>query len=330
MPSWEEEIERLKKKRPDIFTASGLPSPGTAILQRGTGEAIVSTGLDSINGVSSQEPTLDKAMAGDSGSLKAFRKGVNRTSFLDKIGKKFLGEDKKGMTWQEKTGMGYLNAEKERRFLFRDFLKKASKAKYRTQAMRFAKLAEIMGGEIQSRRKAKVDIATGLVGAEATGTRADAAAASSLATQEFRKAQLGISAAGQQSLEKSRLDTAKYHKGMLEVAEAPKPGLEKSQLEKLTLQMQKDLSDVTQKEGAPAEETYWGMGGPNEAQKQSEAIRKSYAPEINRLKGNMLFIDAQKSYASKNPGKTLTRERWNAFLKTPEGKKYLREQGLGE
>jgi len=264
---------------------------------------------------------------------REFKRGISdaggKRSYLDQIAEKYLGEDSnRGMSWQEKTGMQIYDRDKQRRFDLRSALKKADESKYVKGIMARVTQAEAIGGQITEERKAKLGLMGDIIGAEATGARTDVAASSDLVTQEYRKAQLGISSAGQKSLEQSRLDTAQYRKGVLELGEATKPSSDENQLATLTRQMQKDLSDVAQSaKEAPAEETYWGLGGPNKAQEQIDAIRKSYAPELNRIKGNMIFKDFKKNFEKKT-GKKITRTQWNAYIKTDKGKKYLKEQGL--
>lgn len=343
MPTLQEELERLKKKRPELFTG-GVPRPGAGVGASATGR----TGVI--------EPRLGQEQPTDTGiptGLSAvndpqFRKGGARTSFLDKIGARYLKDDRPSeMTWQEKTGISIMDPKARRRFMFRDYLKKAEEAPSRSQALRFAKLAEIVGGEIESERKAGVDLATGLVSAEATRERTGVMEAADISEAEhrarlegFRAEDLGLRRATLESTDLARRATAEYQTGMLRVAETTRPGSIESRVARLQLQREKDIADVIQKDKPPTGETdpklrkWWKADAPNKAMKRIQAIDARYDKIIADLRttGGVKAPKATKAptydeqvtrFKAKGQDMPFTREEYEVWLKTEEGKNWV-------
>lgn len=326
MATLAEELEKWKRKHPEL-ASKGMVSVGDPSAPRPRPGLITSDTLKS----------------------PEFRRGEARTSFLDKIGARYTEDvDTQGMTWQEKTGIQLYDPAAQKRFLFRKELKAAREAPYRTQAMRHAKLAEIIGADIASERKAGVDIATGLMSAEATRERTGVMEAGDITTarhraalEGFRAEEIDISRAGLESIDIGRRATAAYQTGMLEVAR-DKPGSIESRIAKLQLQKEKDISDVIQKEGAPkkgapeAERKWWWPDAPNKAMKMIDAIDERYKKIIKDLEGQIVgkvskplakgaeapsFDKQTARFRAKGQEMPFTRDEYEAWLETEEGKK---------
>lgn len=329
MATLAEELERWKRKHPELadkgmVSVADPNAPGPRL------------------GNVAQTP-LEKAQI-----YKKFRAEGGKEAFLDKIGARYMEDvGGEGMTWQEKTGMQLYDPAAQKRFLFREELKKAGKSKYIKGILAHGRLAEIIGTDIAAERKAGVDIATGLMTAETARERTGVMEAERGETARHRAAlesiqmgKLGVAEAGLESMDISRKATAGYQAGMLEVARETRPGSLESKVARLELQREKDIADVIQKEGAPEGETdeakrkWYLPDAPNEAMQQIMAIDERYEKIIKGLRGMgkavkgvkapkgakaPSFEDVQRAYADE--GKTITREQWDAYLASEEGKK---------
>lgn len=328
MATLAEELEKWKRKHPELAS-----------------KGMVSVGDPDTPG---PRPGL---ITSDTLKSPEFRRGEARTSFLDKIGARYTEDvDAQGMTWQEKTGMQLYDPAAQKRFLFRKELKAAREAPYRTQAMRHAKLAEIIGADIASERKAGVDIATGLMTAEATRERTGVMELGDIETarhraalEGFRTEEIDISRAGLESIDIGRRATAGYQAGMLEVARETRPGSLESRIAGLEKQWTKDVSDVIQDTGPPkgildkSKRSVWRIDAPNKSMLAIQAIDKQYKEIISRLKGAKAPMKGAKAlvegvkapsfdeqtarFRAKGQEMPFTREEYEAWLETEEAKK---------
>jgi hypothetical protein len=322
MATLAEEMEKWKKRHPELAN-KGMISVADPNAPRPR--------LGNVRRTSMEQSQIETARF--KGELEL---GGGKEAFLDKIGARYTeGAD---------TGDDI-----QRQLLFSDLLKKAGKAKYIKGIQAYGGLAKIVGEDIASRRRAGLDLATSLMTAESTRERTGVMEAGDIATgkhraalEGFRAEDIGISRAGLESLDIHRRATAATGAGMLKVAQEGRPGSLQSQLVGLEKQMQKDVSDVIQEEGAPegilekSERKWWWPDAPNTAMEKIEAIRKSYEGPIADLRAKMKgkktggptgkgakapsFDEQEARFRAKGQDMPFTRDEYKVWLETKEGK----------